>query len=83
MNHWPAEVTNLSELHLPLIEWTKQQVPSGERTAKAFYNARGWGTHILGNVWEFTAPGDIRRGEPRIHPPHGYASICTRIISIH
>lgn len=23
MNHWPAEVTNLSELHLPLIEWTK------------------------------------------------------------
>ena len=58
MNHWPAEVTNLSELHLPLIEWTKQQVPSGERTAKAFYNARGWVTHILGNVWEFTAPGE-------------------------
>lgn len=58
MNHWPAEVTNLSELHLPLIEWTKQQVKSGERTAKAFYNARGWVTHILGNVWEFTAPGE-------------------------
>lgn len=58
MNHWPAEVTNLSELHLPLIEWTKQQVPSGEHTAKAFYNARGWVTHILGNVWEFTAPGE-------------------------
>lgn len=58
MNHWPAEVTNLSELHLPLIEWTKLQVPSGERTAKAFYNARGWVTHILGNVWEFTAPGE-------------------------
>ena len=30
MNHWPAEVTNLSELHLPMIEWTKQQVESGE-----------------------------------------------------
>ena len=58
MNHWPAEVTNLSELHLPLVEWTKQQVPSGERTAKAFYNARGWVTHILGNVWEYTAPGE-------------------------
>ena len=58
MNHWPAEVTNLSELHLPLIEWTKSQVPSGEQTAKAFYNARGWVTHILGNVWEFTAPGE-------------------------
>ena len=58
MNHWPAEVTNLSELHMPLIEWTKQQVKSGERTAKAFYNARGWVTHVLGNVWEFTAPGE-------------------------
>lgn len=58
MNQWPAEVANLSELHLPLIEWTKQQVSSGEQTAKAFYNARGWVTHILGNVWSFTAPGE-------------------------
>lgn len=58
MNLWPAEVANLSELHLPFIEWTKQQVPSGQRTAKVFYNARGWVTHILGNVWEFTAPGE-------------------------
>lgn len=58
MNHWPAEVANLSELHLPLVEWTKQQVASGEQTAKAYYNAGGWVTHILGNVWEFTAPGE-------------------------
>lgn len=58
MNLWPAEVTNLSELHLPLVEWTKQQVESGKRTAQVFYNARGWVTHILGNVWEFTAPGE-------------------------
>jgi alpha-L-fucosidase 2 len=58
MNLWPAESGNLTELHLPLIEWTKQQVTSGRRTAKVFYNARGWVTHILGNVWEFTAPGE-------------------------
>ncbi|MDR1335642.1 MAG: glycoside hydrolase family 95 protein, partial [Tannerella sp.] len=58
MNLWPAESGNLSELHLPLIEWTKQQVESGRRTAKVFYNARGWVTHVLGNVWEFTAPGE-------------------------
>jgi len=58
MNLWPAEITHLSELHLPLIEWVKQQVSSGEQTAKVFYNARGWVTHILGNVWEFTAPGE-------------------------
>lgn len=58
MNLWPAEVTNLSELHRPLIDWTKQQVKSGESTARAFYRSRGWVTHILGNVWEFTAPGE-------------------------
>ena len=58
MNLWPAEVGNLSELHMPLVEWTKQQVESGRRTAEAFYGARGWVTHILGNVWEFTAPGE-------------------------
>jgi len=58
MNLWPAEVANLSELHMSMIEWTKQQVRSGQRTAKVFYNARGWVTHILGNVWEFTAPGE-------------------------
>ncbi len=58
MNLWPAEVTNLSELQLPLVEWTKSIVPSGERTASVFYNARGWVTHVIGNVWEFTAPGE-------------------------
>jgi alpha-L-fucosidase 2 len=79
MNLWPAEVANLSELHLPMIEWTKQQVPAGKKTAKAFYNADGWVMHILGNVWEFTAPGE--------HPSWGAtntsASISTIIIFIH
>ncbi|MDR2041057.1 MAG: glycoside hydrolase family 95 protein [Tannerella sp.] len=58
MNLWPAESGALPELHLPLVEWTKQQVESGRRTARVFYGARGWVTHILGNVWEFTAPGE-------------------------
>lgn len=58
MNYWPAEVTNLSELHMPLLNWTKSLVPSGEKTAAAFYNSRGWVTHILGNVWGFTAPSE-------------------------
>lgn len=58
MNLWPAETGNLAELHLPFIEWTGQQVESGRHTAKVFYGSRGWVTHILGNVWEFTAPGE-------------------------
>ena len=58
MNLWPAETGNLSELHLPFIEWTKDQVESGRNTAKVFYGSRGWVTHILGNVWNFTYPGE-------------------------
>lgn len=58
MNHWGAELFNLSELHTPMIEWVKEQVEPGERTARIYYNSRGWVTHILGNVWQFTSPGE-------------------------
>lgn len=56
MNYWPVEVTNLAELARPLIKLTKDMVPSGERTAKAFYNAKGWIAHVVTNPWKFTAP---------------------------
>lgn len=56
MNLWPAEITNLSELQLPLVEYVKNMVKPGENTAKVFYNSLGWVTHILGNVWGFTSP---------------------------
>ncbi|MBQ0006425.1 MAG: glycoside hydrolase family 95 protein [Alistipes sp.] len=58
MNLWPAEVGNLSELHLPLFEWMKKQVPSGQHTAQVFYGSRGWTMHTPGNVWEYSAPGE-------------------------
>ncbi len=57
MNYWPAEVCNLSELHKPLIEFTKSLVPSGTATAKGFYGAEGWTAHMMSNPWKFTAPG--------------------------
>ncbi len=58
MNHWPVEVTNLSELNLPLAELVKGMVKPGERTAKAYYNADGWVAHVITNVWGFTEPGE-------------------------
>lgn len=58
MNHWPAEITNLPELHRPLIELTKGLAEPGSKTAAAFYNARGWVAHMMTNVWGFTAPGE-------------------------
>lgn len=58
MNHWPAEITNLPELHRPLIELTKSLVEPGTETARVFYNANGWVAHMMTNVWGFTAPGE-------------------------
>ncbi len=58
MNYWPAEVCNLSELHKPLIDFTRSIVPSGEATAKTFYGADGWLAHMMSNPWRYTAPGE-------------------------
>lgn len=58
MNLWGAEVCNLSELHEPFIEYTKSLVTPGEKTARIYYNSNGWVTHILGNVWQWTSPGE-------------------------
>ncbi|MBB5635161.1 alpha-L-fucosidase 2 [Pedobacter cryoconitis] len=58
MNHWPVEVSNLSELNLPLAELVKGLVKPGERTAKAYYNAEGWVAHVITNIWGFTEPGE-------------------------
>jgi len=58
MNLWGAEMCNLPELQLPLIEYVKTLVEPGEKTAKIYYNSRGWVTHILGNVWQWTSPGE-------------------------
>jgi alpha-L-fucosidase 2 len=58
MNLWGAETLNLPELHHPLIDYTSSLVTPGERTARTYYGSRGWVTHILGNVWGFTSPGE-------------------------
>lgn len=58
MNHWPVEVSNLSELNLPLAELVRGLVEPGQGTAKAYYNADGWVAHVITNVWGFTEPGE-------------------------
>lgn len=58
MNHWPVEMSNLSELNLPLTELVRGLVEPGKKTAKAYYNADGWVAHVITNVWGFTEPGE-------------------------
>lgn len=62
MNYWPAETTNLSELHLPLFHLLDVLVKPGERSAKILYGARGWVVHHLTDAWGFTAPADGPQG---------------------
>ncbi len=56
MNYWPAEVTNLSECHLPLFDALQDLAASGARTAKQHYNARGWVLHHNFDLWRGAAP---------------------------
>ncbi|MDL2299750.1 glycoside hydrolase family 95 protein, partial [Bacteroides sp. OttesenSCG-928-E20] len=51
MNYWPAEVTNLSETHLPLIQLVKELSQSGSRTAKEMYGCNGWVAHHNTDIW--------------------------------
>ena len=58
MNYWPAEVTNLSELHQPLFALIDSLVEPGTQTAQTYYGARGWVSFLLSNPWGFTSPGE-------------------------
>ena len=58
MNHWPVDVSNLSELDLPLARLVEEMVPNGKKTAKAYYQADGWVAHVITNPWHFTEPGE-------------------------
>jgi alpha-L-fucosidase 2 len=58
MIYWPAEVCNLSELNEPLFAYIESMTANGAKTARAYYNARGWVAHVLANAWDFTSPGE-------------------------
>lgn len=58
MNYWPAETTNLSELHEPLFSLIGSLVEPGARTARTYYGARGWVSFLLANPWGYTSPGE-------------------------
>ena len=75
MNHWPCEACNLSELHLPLIHFAEGLIPSGSKTARDFYGARGWTAHVVCNPWGFTAPGE--------HPSWGATNTGGAWLALH
>ena len=58
MNYWPAEKTNLSELHEPFLRMVKELSVTGVETARSMYGARGWVAHHNTDIWRITGPVD-------------------------
>lgn len=59
MNYWPAEKTNLSEMHEPLIQMIKDLSITGAETAKVMYKSRGWVAHHNTDIWRITGVVDF------------------------
>ena len=65
MNYWPAEVTNLSDMHEPLLRFIGDLAVTGKITAKTFFNCRGWCCNHNTDIWAMTNPvGDFGQGHP-------------------
>ncbi len=66
MNYWPAEMTNLTEMHEPLFKLIKDISVTGAVTAKEFYGMKGWVAHHNSDIWGLSNPvGDIGKGDPK------------------
>jgi alpha-L-fucosidase 2 len=76
MNYWPAEETNLSECHLPLMQMLKELSVSGAQTANEMYNCHGWVMHHNTDIWRCTGVVD-----PAFWGmwPNGGAWLCSHI----
>lgn len=65
MNYWPVETANLSEMHLPLMEFIKHAAVTGKVTSREFYHTKGWAVHHNSDIWALSNPvGDIGKGDP-------------------
>lgn len=58
MNYWPAEKTNLAELHEPFLTMVKEMSETGKETARVMYGSRGWMAHHNTDIWRITGPVD-------------------------
>jgi alpha-L-fucosidase 2 len=58
MNYWPAEVTNLPEMHEPLFDLVDAALPDGRRVARNLYGASGFVIHHNTDIWGDAVPID-------------------------
>ncbi|GAA4912401.1 glycoside hydrolase family 95 protein [Mucilaginibacter defluvii] len=65
MNYWPAEITNLSELHQPLMQLIKNMAANGKNVAKEYYGLNGWVAHHNSDIWAMANPVGEGSGDPK------------------
>ncbi len=64
-NYWPAEITNLSELHNPLLSFISLLPVSGAVSAREYYGIdRGWCAAHNTDIWAMTCPVGHGNDEP-------------------
>ena len=71
MNYWPACSTNLEECMLPMIDFIRSLEKPGEKTAQAYFGARGWTASISANIFGFTSPLSSQMMEWNFNPMAG------------
>ena len=78
MNYWPAESANLSECHLPLMDFIRRMIPKGKEVARDMYGCRGAVAHHNSDIY-----GDCDtngRWMPAVLWPMGLAWLGAHII---
>jgi alpha-L-fucosidase 2 len=58
MNYWPAEKSNMPEMHEPLTQMIKELSETGKQTAKTMYGADGWVAHHNTDIWRISGVVD-------------------------
>ncbi|MEI8087193.1 MAG: glycoside hydrolase family 95 protein, partial [Paludibacter sp.] len=64
-NYWPAETTNLSELHSSLLDFIENLSKTGTINAKNFYNCNGWMAAHNSDIWAMSNPVGEGKGNPQ------------------
>lgn len=64
-NYWAAETANLSEMHLPLMDFIRNLSRTGAATAQAYYGVdKGWCLGHNTDIWAMTCPVGLSVGHP-------------------
>ncbi|GAU15038.1 hypothetical protein TSUD_48340, partial [Trifolium subterraneum] len=77
MNYWQSLPCNLHECQEPLFDYISSLSVNGSKTAKVNYEANGWVTHNVSDLWAKTSP--YKENPIWAVWPMGGAWLCTHL----